>query len=136
MVFSSPIFLFLFLPVTLLLAYLSHRFKWRNIVLLILSIFFYVFGEGELILLMFGSITLNFFIGKWIGKSKGKTAIVVGVVLNLLILGTFKYTAFVIENINHLLAMLHVGQLKVIHVKLPVGISFYTFQTMSYLIDV
>ncbi|MBL0339793.1 MAG: MBOAT family protein [Bacteroidetes bacterium] len=136
MVFSSPIFLFLFLPVTLLLAYLTQHHKWRNSVLLILSIFFYVFGEGELILLMFGSITLNYFIGRWIGTSQSKTPVVVGLILNLLILGVFKYASFVIENINFVLAHLELSPLKMVHIKLPVGISFYTFHAISYLLDV
>jgi alginate O-acetyltransferase complex protein AlgI len=136
MVFSSPSFLFLFLPVTLVLAYLSHRFKLRNTILLILSMFFYIFGEGELILLMFGSITLNYFIGKWIGRSKTKTAVATGVALNILILVVFKYTSFFIDNINYLLIYLGADALPQVKIKLPVGISFYTFQSMSYLIDV
>lgn len=98
--------------------------------------FFYIFGEGELILLMFGSITANYFIGKWIGKSKSKTAITTGLIINIAIITIFKYTGFIIENINYGLATLGFGLLPVIDIKLPVGISFYTFQSMSYLIDV
>lgn len=136
MVFSSPLFLFFFLPVTLLLAYLTQRYKWKNTVLLILSILFYAFGEGEMVILMFGSITLNFFVGKWVGNSQGKTAIVVGVTLNLLLLVIFKYASFVVENVNLLLASVGAGQLNSVNIKLPVGISFYTFHSISYLIDV
>ncbi|MBL0339978.1 MAG: MBOAT family protein [Bacteroidetes bacterium] len=136
MVFSSPIFLFLFLPVTLLLAYLSQRFKWKNTVLLILSVFFYAFGEGEMVILMFGSITLNYFVGKWVGRDKGKTAITVGIILNILLLVIFKYANFAIENLNLMLASFGAAQIQMVHIKLPVGISFYTFHSMSYLIDV
>lgn len=136
MVFSSPIFLFLFLPITLILAYVNNRYKWRNIPLLIMSMFFYAFGEGELLLVMFGSITLNFFIGKWIGRSTNKAPIIVGVALNLLLLVFYKYTSFIIENVNYILAILSVDPVKQVQIKLPVGISFYTFQSISYLIDV
>ncbi len=136
MVFSSPIFLFLFLPITLLLVFLTERYKWRNIPLLILSIFFYVFGEGELILLMFSSITFNYFIGIKIGKNKGKWPITIGIFINILLLGIFKYSSFVIENVNHLLAVFNVHQIENVHIRLPIGISFYTFQAVSYLIDV
>src|SRR5687768_855779 len=101
MVFSSPIFLFWFLPVTLILSYLTNRYKWRNVPLLIMSLLFYAFGEGEMLLVMFGSITMNYFIGKWVGRSTGKSAITIGVTLNLLLLIIFKYTGFIIENINH-----------------------------------
>ena len=136
MVFSSPIFLFFFLPITLLLAWVSHNYGWRNRVLLVLSALFYAFGEGELILLMFGTITLNFFIGKWIGRSKTKSAVVTGVVINLLVLAVYKYASFVIDNINPLLEMAGVATIPAVNIKLPVGISFYVFQSISYLIDV
>jgi alginate O-acetyltransferase complex protein AlgI len=135
MVFSSPIFLFFFLPVTLLLVWLTQNFKVRNLVLLILSIFFYVFGEGELIFLMMGSITINYFLGIWVGKCKTNKAIVTGVFINILLLVIFKYTGFIIENINYLIAGTGMA-IPVVHIKLPVGISFYTFHCMSYLIDV
>lgn len=89
-----------------------------------------------MVILMFGSITLNFFVGKWVGNSQGKTAIVVGVTLNLLLLVIFKYASFVVENVNLLLASVGAGQLNSVNIKLPVGISFYTFHSISYLIDV
>lgn len=135
MVFSSPIFLFFFLPVTLLLVWLTQNYKVRNLVLLILSIFFYVFGEGELIFLMMGSITINYFIGIWVGNCKTDKAIITGVIINILLLVIFKYTGFIIENVNYLLEGTGV-EIPMVHIKLPVGISFYTFHCMSYLIDV
>ncbi len=136
MVFSSPIFLFFFLPLTLLLAYVSNRYKWRNIPLLIMSLLFYAFGEGEMVLIMFGSITMNYFIGKWVGTSTGKTAITVGVVLNLLLLIVYKYASFIIDNVNAVLLLGGINPLQQVHILLPIGISFYTFHCMSYLIDV
>lgn len=136
MVFSSPIFLFFFLPLTLLLAYVSDRYKWRNIPLLIMSLLFYAFGEGEMVLIMFGSITMNYFIGKWVGNSQGKTAITVGVILNLLLLIIYKYASFIIDNVNVLLLTAGIDPLSQVHIRLPIGISFYTFHCMSYLIDV
>lgn len=136
MVFTSPTFLFFFLPLTLILNFLFQRFKIRNAILLILSLFFYIFGEGELVLLMISSIVLNFYLGKWIDKSKSKTSITVGVALNLLILIVNKYTGFIIENLNLFLDFLNVNPIHDIKIKLPVGISFYTFQSISYLIDV
>jgi len=136
MVFSSPFFLFYFLPVTLVLTFLFRRFRLRNTVLLLLSVFFYVFGEGELILVMFGSITVNYYFGRWIGRNKTKKPIAVAVTVNLIILIIYKYTGFIVENINVLLHAFTSFQFKPVHIKLPVGISFYTFHAISYLIDV
>ncbi len=136
MVFSSPIFLFFFLPVTLLLVYLTHRFRIRNAVLLFISAMFYIFGEGELILLMFGSITANYFLGKWIGKTRSVSALTFGIVINVGLLGVFKYASFVIDNLNYLLSFIGIRELEQVQIKLPLGISFYTFQSISYLIDV
>lgn len=136
MLFTSPSFLFFFLPITLVLNFLLFKFKARNFVLLILSLFFYIFGEGELVLLMLGSIIINYFFGIWIEKSGSKKVLIFSVTVNLLILIINKYTNFLIENINLLLESFHFQKLNVVEIKLPVGISFYTFQTISYLIDV
>src|SRR5690606_4000434 len=107
MVFTSPTFLFFFLPVTLLLNFLFQKFKLRNTILLILSLFFYIFGEGELVLLMIGSITIDYFLGLWIERSNSRISIVTGVTINLLILIVNKYTGFLIENLNALLLALN-----------------------------
>ena len=136
MVFSSPFFIFFFLPITLALTYLFKNSRYKNLLLLIISVFFYVFGEGELILLMFGSITLNFFLGKWVANSTKNTAITVGVIVNLLILIIYKYSGFIVENINPLLGLLKIHTIPKPEIKLPAGISFYTFHSISYLIDV
>lgn len=136
MVFSSSFFIFFFLPITLVLTLVSQHSKYKNLILLIISVLFYVFGEGELVLLMFGSITLNYFLGKWVGKSSTKVAISVGVIINILILIVFKYTGFLIENINEILQLNKIAPLPKVEIKLPAGISFYTFHSISYLIDV
>jgi alginate O-acetyltransferase complex protein AlgI len=136
MVFSAPFFLFFFLPVTLAIVLLTRNAKYKNLILLIISVLFYVFGEGELVILMFGSITLNYYLGKWVGRASTNTAIKVGVGINLLILIVFKYAGFIVENLNLLLAQISIQPLPIPSIKLPAGISFYTFHSISYLIDV
>jgi alginate O-acetyltransferase complex protein AlgI len=136
MVFSAPFFLFFFLPVTLAIVLLTRNAKFKNLILLIISVLFYVFGEGELVVLMFGSITLNYYLGKWVGRANTNTAIRVGVGINLLILIVFKYAGFMVENLNVLLGQFSILPLPVPSIKLPAGISFYTFHSISYLIDV
>ncbi len=136
MVFSAPFFLFFFLPITLLIVLLTRNKRYKNLVLLIISVLFYVFGEGELVILMFGSITLNYYLGKWVGRASTNTAIKVGVGINLLILIVFKYAGFIVENLNLLLTQFSIQPLAIPSIKLPAGISFYTFHSISYLIDV
>ena len=127
MLFSSNVFLFAFLPAVLLSYYLVPR-SLRNPVLLIFSLFFYGWGEPVYLFLMVGDIVLNYICGLWIlhdrkhGKT-GKAALVVGIVLNLLLLGWFKYANFFFGDL-------------VPNISLPIGISFYIFQSMSYVIDV
>ncbi len=136
MVFTSPSFLFFFLPITLLLNFIFHKYKVKNFILLILSLFFYIFGEGELVLLMIGSITINYFLGLWIEKSGSKNVLFFSVSINLLILIINKYTNFLIENVNVIFEMLEWKLITLSKIKLPIGISFYTFQSISYLVDV
>jgi len=136
MVFTSPTFLFFFLPVTLLLNFLFQRFKIRNTILLLASLFFYIFGEGELVLLMLASITINYFLGIWIEKKKSKKALVIGVMINILILLFNKYANFIIDILNPIFIAFEITPIKDLYIKLPVGISFYTFQSISYLVDV
>ena len=127
MLFSSNVFLFAFLPAVLLTYYLVPR-RFRNVVLLLFSLFFYGWGEPVYLFLMLGDILLNYLCGMWIavGRTKGgsgRPGLITGVVLNLLLLGFFKY--------GHFLSGGLLPQLP-----LPIGISFYIFQSMSYLIDV
>jgi alginate O-acetyltransferase complex protein AlgI len=140
MVFSSIIFLFLFLPATLLLNLVAGP-RLRNTVLLVLSLVFYAWGEGIYVLMMLGSITLNYLFGLLIGwarTAEGRKALLaLAVVLNLLPLFYFKYTVFVLENAARFLALLHVDHaLNLDPIHLPIGISFFTFQALSYIVDV
>ncbi len=137
MVFSSILFMFIYLPVVLFLYYISPV-KWRNPILFVVNMIFYGWGEPVYILLMLVSITINYIngilIGKWRGvdDKKAKIVLVVNVVLNLGLLGFFKYYNLIAETLN-LIPFIHLPNL---NVTLPIGISFYTFQTMSYPIDV
>ena len=121
-----------FLPITLILYFLiPERFlKVRNLWLLIASLVFYGWGEPKYIAVMIFSILFNYVMGLIVGKSKA--LLVINVVGNLAILGFFKYTDFVIGTLNGVLG----GSLGLLNIALPIGISFYTFQTMSYIIDV
>lgn len=136
MLFSSITFLFIFLPLTLLLYYLVP-FKMKNYVMLAASLIFYAWGEPVYIILMILSIILNYFCGQDIYEKRDdaramKMSLIFGVVLNLLILGFFKYYGLFMDTINGILPI-HIPY-RVL--SLPIGISFYTFQAMSYLIDV
>lgn len=137
MVFSSLLFLFRFLPIVLLGYFLLPR-KFRNLFLLLFSLFFYAWGEPTYIALMLFSIVVNYlggiFVDKYIakGSKKGaKTALIISMVVDIGLLGVFKYTGFFLENVN---AIMKTDL--VLSIVLPIGISFYTFQMMSYVIDV
>ena len=132
MVFSSSVFFMAFLPITLLLYFLiPERFlKVRNLWLLIASLIFYGWGEPKYIAVMAFSILFNYVMGQLVGKSK--PLLILCIAGNLAILGFFKYTDFVIETVNAVSG----GGLGLLNIALPIGISFYTFQTMSYIIDV
>ena len=138
MVFSSTTFLLAFLPLVAILYYICPR-KLRNGLLLVSSLLFYGWGEPKYILIMLFSTVFDYCNGLAIGhfrtagKPKGaKAVLVVSVVGNLSILGFFKYTDFAITNLNGLLGT----AIPALGLLLPIGISFYTFQTMSYTIDV
>jgi len=139
MLFSSPVFLFLFLPIVLA-AYFLMWTKLRNYILLFASLVFFAWGGISYSFLLIFSIIFNYFIGKGIGKEPGskrsKTYLTSGIVLNLLFLGIFKYADFIVGNINALSDLLSFKPFGDPGIVLPIGISFYTFQAMSYLIDV
>ncbi len=140
MLFTEPAFLFLFLPL-LLGVYFVGGHWWRNIILLAASLAFYAWGEKLYAVVMVGSIAFNYAMGLAIQRSQfrqqsGRFAVVVAVLGNLLLLATFKYTNFVVDNVNGFLASLGAAPLEVPEVHLPIGISFFTFQAMSYVIDV
>ena len=132
MVFSSISFLFFFLSASIIVYYLLPR-SFRNAWILIISLVFYGFGEPIYLLLMVGSILVNYIIGIFIGKYNNfkKIFLVVGILINVVLLGIFKYLGFLSETINSIFS-----NVAVIKIALPIGISFYTFQAMSYLIDV
>ncbi len=131
MVFSSLSFLCLFLPLTLGLYYLCPR-KGRNTVLLLASLVFYAWGEPKYVVLMLLSIVVNYVFGLLLGRNKSKLWLILSVVFNIGILGIFKYADLLIRTTNALLR----SDLKLLELALPIGISFYTFQAMSYTIDV
>lgn len=132
MVFSSSVFFMAFLPITLLLYFLiPERFlKVRNLWLLIASLIFYGWGEPKYIAVMAFSILFNYVMGRIVAKSR--PLLILCIAGNLAILGFFKYTDFVIETVNAVSG----GGLGLLNIALPIGISFYTFQTISYIIDV
>jgi alginate O-acetyltransferase complex protein AlgI len=136
MVFSSLTFLFFFLPVTLIL-YFIVPLRWRNPVLLAVSLLFYGWGEPVYILVMFASILIDYVHGLMVEKyrsnrRKARRFVIQSVVFNLALLGFFKYWDFFAENLSRIPGI----QLPVLGLSLPIGISFFTFQTMSYTIDV
>ena len=136
MVFSSLVFLFAYLPITLLAYYLVPR-QGRNIFLFIVNLIFYGWGEPKLVLLMVFNIFFNY-IGGWLvdkyraDTKKKKLFLILTCVLDIGILAVFKYTGMITETLN-MLPFLNIPELQI---SLPIGISFYTFQTMSYVIDV
>ena len=139
MVFSSLIFLFAYLAITLVLYY-AVPFKARNAVLFVVSLIFYGWGEPKYIVVMLFSILVAYIFGFFVGKyresapKKARAYLIVSILLNLSALLFFKYANFFIENLALIPGL---GGLKPIEgLKLPVGISFYTFQIMSYTIDV
>lgn len=140
MVFSSIIFLFCFLPLVLVGYYLLPLHSLRNAWLLLLSLTFYAWGEPLLITVMVVSMLINFTMGLTIERLRlgcwAKTILVLGIVGNLSLLGYYKYVGFIIENYNFLADWFGLPRFKPTSVLLPLGISFYTFQGISYLVDV
>ena len=135
MVFSSAVFLFIFLPVVFVLSRVLPGIRAKNILLLIASLLFYAFGEPVYILLMLASIVVNFTAGRLLplcGKGLDKLVLALAVVLNLGMLSLFKYTDFFLTTVNQVFSL----EIPLTGIALPVGISFFTFQGLSYVIDV
>lgn len=141
MVFSSTVFLFLFLPAVLAVYFvIPKKFRAaRNIVLLAFSLFFYFYGEPKAILVMLASIVGNYLFALTLDtktglqrKSARRAMIALSTVFNLAIIGYFKYAGFFVENLN----LIAGGRLTVPQIAMPIGISFFTFQGMSYVYDV
>jgi len=133
LVFSSPVFLFIFLTAVYILNRLMPTIKAKNILLLIFSIAFYTYGEPKAVVLMIFSIFMNYLCGLGMvqGNKLRKPLLILSVIANLTMLGIFKYAGFGAELIN----ALPFADVRVPHIALPIGISFYTFQAMSYVID-
>lgn len=134
MLFSSITFLYFFLPFCALYFFLPDRFK--NAFLLVASLIFYFFGEPVYILLLLISSLSDWLCGLYIGSHRGKKSskavLVLSIVINLTLLGVFKYADFIISAINGVFSV----NIPLLEIRLPIGISFFTFQTMSYTIDV
>lgn len=135
MVFSSLIFLCIFLPTVFLLYTIIPSLKARNGLLIVASLVFYAYGEPVYVLLMIASSIINYLCALWVDKDKdkkNKLALIVAVVLNLSILAVFKYTGMFVTTINSVANL----SIPVPAIALPIGISFFTFQALSYVIDV
>jgi alginate O-acetyltransferase complex protein AlgI len=139
MLFSSLIFLYLFLPATLLLTFLLPA-KARNFVLLIASLVFYSWGWVSYALLMLFSIIFNYFFALWISalskNSTRKAVLIACITVNIGMLVVMKYSGFLLVNLNSLLHLAHFKPLSMTPVLLPAGISFFTFHAISYVVDI
>ena len=132
MLFSSLLFLYAFLPICLLLYFLVPGLTGKNIVLLCASLVFYAWGEPVYVFLMLAVAALNWGFGLLLGKKRSKGLLALCVVLNLASLVVFKYAGFLVENCNALFG----AAFRAPQISLPIGISFYTFQALSYSVDV
>lgn len=139
MLFSSTTFLFFFLPFAIVIYYtiLRNKRKAQNIFLCLISIVFYAWGEPAFVFVMLFSILINYFLGLLIGKKeqtvpRRKIALVIAIIINISILFVFKYLSFTLINISQLFGL----NIVIPNIALPIGISFFTFQAMSYVIDV
>ncbi|MBP3652163.1 MAG: MBOAT family protein [Clostridia bacterium] len=140
MVFSSNVFLYFFLTFVLVGYAILHRWrKWSNLFLTFASLGFYAWGQPGFVFVMIASIAINWLLALWIdkekqkpGKGRAKTALTLAVVMNLGLLGVFKYLTWLLDNVNSWFNL----SFPVPEIVLPIGISFFTFQAMSYVIDV
>ena len=131
MLFTSISFLYYFLPVVIIL-YFAMPKKAKNVILLIASLIFYFYGEPKYIFLMLAEIIIAYFVAILIDKYKSKKLLILILTIHLGLLGVFKYADFTIKNINFLFK----SQIPLLKLALPIGISFYTFQIISYIVDV
>ncbi len=141
MVFSSNIFLLYFLPLFLLFYFVCPK-KFRNYVILVFSIVFYAYGGPEFILILLGSTTATYYIVKAMVKRKteskqkaSKWLCAAAITLNLGLLVWFKYANFLVDNINAIISLFHGNGIQLAKIVLPIGISFFTFQSITYVLD-
>jgi alginate O-acetyltransferase complex protein AlgI len=140
MVFSSPIFLFLFLPVVMT-AYLALPWlRLKNFWLLLASLVFYSWGEPLFLFLLLVSTVMNYYLGLWVdgseNPSRRKFAVGLAVALNIGLLAFFKYANFAVHSLNAVLGCAHLPPVSFPHIALPIGISFFTFHALSYVVDI
>jgi alginate O-acetyltransferase complex protein AlgI len=138
MVFSSNVFLILFLPL-FLVCYFACPARWRNLVLLLFSVVFYAYGAPTFVLLLLGSTVINFYLVKGLYKTDNlvhkKLFAGLAIALSLGLLGYFKYANFFVDNLNAVLGAFGLQPFTFAKVLLPIGISFFTFQSITYVVD-
>ena len=140
MVFTSPVFLFLFLPAVLLAYALLRRLSQKNMLLLVFSLVFYAWGELLFIVLLLASTLINYGLGRWVDQDNTpqvrKRAMMAAVALNIGLLAFFKYANLIVATLNGLFAGLDLPPLPESNIPLPIGISFFTFHALSYILDI
>lgn len=137
MLFSSPLFVFPFLPFVLAMYFIVPT-KLRNLLLVLVSLFFYAWGEGVYFVVMLVSICVNYIFGILINnfRSYAKWLVALAVIVNIGALVYFKYSIFLIQNVGLLLEQIDISKISSESMHLPLGISFFTFHSISYLIDI
>lgn len=138
MVFSSSLFLLYFFP-AFLIVYFALPTKFKNLFILLSSIVFYAWGAPDFIVFVLGSIAIDFYLVKWLFTSKGHKKLIltsISVIINIGLLAYFKYANFFVENVNVFLTSIGISGIDWVKVALPIGISFFTFQKITYTIDV
>ncbi|WP_027184185.1 MBOAT family O-acyltransferase [Desulfovibrio inopinatus] len=141
MVFSSAAFLFFFLPIVMAIYFPLVKYgTLRNVILIIASLFFYAWGEGGYVLVMIGSIVINYFFALWVDRTralgKSRLPITLCIIFNISLLIVFKYTNFIVDNLNLGLDAMGIAPIDIGHVHLPIGVSFFTFHCVSYILDI
>jgi alginate O-acetyltransferase complex protein AlgI len=140
MVFSSPIFLFLFLPVVMTAYLLLPGLRLKNFWLLLASLVFYSWGEPLFLFLLLVSTMMNYYLGLWVdgseNPSRRKFAVGLAVALNIGLLAFFKYANFAIHSLNSVMGFAQMPPVSFPHIALPIGISFFTFHALSYVVDI
>ena len=139
MLFSSTLFLFAFLPIVLSLYFLLPGVRARNALLLVASLVFYAWGEPVYVLLLLGSIGLNFALGRLVARKPAKSrksVLAWAIGLNLGPLAVFKYANFAVDNLDGLFALFSLPPIELDPIPLPIGISFFTFQAITYVVDI
>ncbi|MBR1405246.1 MAG: MBOAT family protein [Treponema sp.] len=138
MLFSSITFLVFFLPAVLIFYYTLPNLAYKNCVLFLASLFFYAWGEPKFVFLMFASIVFNYNMGLFLGNDTAhkKKILAFAILANIVVLLVFKYLGFTCKIIDAFLSAVHIQPLTAINLVMPIGISFYTFQEISYLVDV